>query len=526
MQSQSSAQTARVEGSRPADRQGGEPSTAVAAPGPDGRIPLGDILAFHAARAPDRPALTHDGVTLTHADLDLRANRRARWLAGFGVTQGDFVVLALPNDLEFFETTFALWKLGAVPCPVSPRLPDVELSAIVDLVAPRLVIGPEVSRLPAWPTAPAGSGPGPDVSAEPLPPARSPFWKALTSGGSTGRPKVIVTHVDGAADPDTSGYLLQRAGETILNPGPLYHNAAFSAAHQCLFAGGHVVNMERFDAETALRLIDRHKVGHVVLVPTMMNRIWRLPTGTREACDVSSLRVVLHLAAACPIWLKEQWIDWLGCETVFEVYAGTEGVGATLITGREWLDHKGSVGRPAPGVGLRILDPEGHDCAPGDIGEIYFRSAPNQAKGYHYIGAEAQTTPDGWASLGDLGRLDADGYLYLSDRRTDMIVSGGVNVYPAEVEAALDRHPLIRSSIVIGLPDEDLGARVHAIVQVAPEARAGIDSTTVAAFLAEHLVRYKIPRSFEFVGEDLRDDAGKARRLQLREQRLDPCAPG
>lgn len=526
MQSQSSAQTARFEGSHLADRQGEGPSTAAAAPGADVRIPLGDILAFHAARAPDRPALTHEGVTLTHAELDLRANRRARQLAGFGVVQGDFVVLALPNGLEFFETTFALWKLGAVPCPVSPRLPDAELSAIVDLIAPRVVVGPEASRLSAWPTVPAGSGPGPDVSAEPLPPARSPFWKALTSGGSTGRPKVIVTHVDGAADPMTSGYLLQRVGETILNPGPLYHNAAFSAAHQCLFAGGHVVNMERFDAETALRLIDRHKVGHVVFVPTMMNRIWRLPTGTRQAYDLSSLNVVLHLAAACPIWLKEQWIAWLGCERVFEVYAGTEGVGATLITGREWLDHKGSVGRPAPGVGLRILDPEGRDCGPGDIGEIYFRSAPNQAKGYHYIGAEASTTPDGWASLGDLGRMDADGYLYLSDRRTDMIVSGGVNVYPAEVEAALDRHPLIRSSIVIGLPDEDLGARVHAIVQVAPEARADIDSTTVAAFLAEHLVRYKIPRSFEFVGEDLRDDAGKARRLQLREQRLGSCAAG
>lgn len=524
MQSQSSAQTARVEGSHLADRQGEGPSTAAAAPGADVRIPLGDILAFHAARAPDRPALTHDGVTLTHAELDLRANRRARQLAGFGVVQGDFVVLALPNGLEFFETTFALWKLGAVPCPVSPRLPDAELSAIVDLVAPRVVVGPETSRLKAWPTVPGGSGPGPEVSAEPLPPARSPFWKALTSGGSTGRPKVIVTHVDGAADPTTSGYLLQRVGETILNPGPLYHNAAFSAAHQCLFAGGHVVNMERFDAETALRLIDRHKVGHVVFVPTMMNRIWRLPTETRQAYDLSSLNVVLHLAAACPIWLKEQWIAWLGCEKVFEVYAGTEGVGATLITGPEWLAHKGSVGRPAPGVGLRILDPEGRDCAPGEIGEIHFRSAPGQAKGYHYIGAEASTTHDGWASLGDLGRLDADGYLYLSDRRTDMIVSGGVNVYPAEVEAALDRHPLVRSSIVIGLPDEDLGARVHAIVQVAPEARAGIDSTTVAAFLAEHLVRYKIPRSFEFVGEDLRDDAGKARRLQLREQRLASCA--
>jgi len=502
------------------------PATAGSAPvEATGRLPLGDILSFHAERTPNRPALTHDNLTLTHGELDERANRRARWFAEMGVARGDFVVLALPNGVEFFETTFALWKLGAVPCPVSPRLPDVELSAIVDLVSPRLLIGPEPSRLPAWPTLPAGGQPPSGLSARPLAPVVSPSWKALTSGGSTGRPKVIVTHVDGAADPTVSGYLLQRVAETILNPGPLYHNAAFSAAHQCLFAGGHVVNMERFDAETALRLIDRHKVGHVVFVPTMMNRIWRLPTETRLAYDVSSLNVVLHLAAACPIWLKEQWIEWLGPETIFEVYAGTEGLGATLITGREWLTHKGSVGRVPPGTGIRILNPDGGDCAPGEIGEVYFRPLHERPAGFHYIGAEAQAR-DGWASLGDLGQLDEEGYLYLSDRRTDLIVSGGVNVYPAEVEAALDRHPQIRSSIVIGLPDEDLGARVHAIVQVAPERAAELDNEAVAAFLGDHLVRYKIPRSFEFVTEDLRDDAGKARRLQLREHRLDAAKAG
>lgn len=485
-----------------------------------GRMPLGEILAFHAARTPGRPALTHDGLTLTHGDLDDRADRRARWLADRGVTQGDFVVLALPNGIEFFETTFALWKLGATPCPVSPRLPDVELSAIVDLVSPRLVIGVDPSRLPDWPTFAGGSEPPEDLASRILPPAVSPSWKALTSGGSTGRPKVIVTHVDGTADPTVSGYLLQRVGETILNPGPLYHNAAFSAAHQCLFAGGHVVNMERFDAETALSLIERHNVGHVVMVPTMMNRIWRLPAEVRRAYDVSSLNVVLHLAAACPVWLKERWIDWLGPEKIYEVYAGTEGLGATLITGAEWLDHKGSVGRVAPGVGIRILDPDGRECPVGEIGEVHFRPPQDQPAGFHYIGAEARVR-DGWASLGDLGRLDEDGYLYLSDRRTDLIVSGGVNIYPAEVEAALDRHPDIRSSIVIGLPDEDLGARVHAIIQVPPERREHLDLPAVVAFLGEHLVRYKIPRSVEFVTDDLRDDAGKARRLQLRENRLD-----
>lgn len=482
-------------------------------------LPLGEILAFHAGRDPDRPAITHQGVTTTRAQLDALANRRARLLATHGVGQGDFVVIALSNGLEFFETTFALWKLGAVPCPVSAKLPQIELKAIVDTVAPKLVIGAGDMLLGDWPILAAGTAPGLEHGPEPLASRVSPSWKALTSGGSTGRPKVIVTHIPATSDPLKAGYAMQRFEETILNPGPLYHNAAFSAAHQCLFAGGHVVNMERFEPEAALQLIERHRVGHVVLVPTMMARIWRLPDETRALYDVTSLNVVVHLAAPCPAWLKEKWIEWLGPDHIFEVYAGTEGVGSTAISGREWLEHRGSVGRVTPGATMRIIGEQGHDCAPGEIGEIFFKPSAERADAFSYIGADAKTR-DGWISLGDLGHVDADGYLYLADRRVDLIVSGGVNIYPAEVEAALERHPDVRASVVIGLPDEDLGSRVHAIVQLAPQAVGRVDDTVIREFLRDQLVRYKIPRTFEFDVQELRDEAGKARRIQLREARL------
>lgn len=488
------------------------------ASGSEALIPLGDILAHHAARDPARPALTHNDRTISRAELDERANRRARLLASRGVTEGDFVIIALANGIEFFETTFAVWKLGAVPCPVSAKLPDAELHAIVELVAPKLVIGPEPARLPERRVLAAGTPPAPEHTAEPLPSRIAPYWKAVTSGGSTGRPKVIVTEAPGVANPRV-GYYLQRFEEVVLAAGPLYHNAGFKAAHQCLFAGGHVVIMERFDAAQALELIARYEVGYVLLVPTMMNRIWRLPAEQRDAHDLSSLNVVLHLGAACPRWLKERWIEWLGPQRIFEVYGGTEGFGHTAISGTEWLEHKGSVGRVGPGAELRVMDEHGRPCAPGEVGEVYFRPSPHRKEGYHYIGATAHKRGE-WESLGDLGYLDQDGYLYLADRRTDLIVSGGVNIYPAEVEAALERHPEIRAGVVIGIPDDDLGNRVHAIVQVAPEALGKLTEASVLEFLNTQLARYKVPRSIEIVTEELRDEAGKTRRAKFREQRL------
>lgn len=462
--------------------------------------------------------MTHNGETVTRAELDARANRRARMIAASGVSTGDFAVIALPNGIEFFETTFALWKLGAVPCPVSPKLPEAELRAIVELIAPKLIIGVDPGRLPGWPSMAGGIAPDMQHTSAALPSKISPCWKAVTSGGSTGRPKVIVADMPGAASPHVGGYL-QRFEETVLTPGPMYHNAGFKAAHQCLFSGGHVISMERFDAAQTLELIERYRVGYVVFVPTMMNRIWRLPVEQREAYDLSSLNVVLHLAAACPRWLKERWIEWLGAERIFEVYGGTEGIGHTAISGPQWLTHPGSVGQVGPGAELCIMNEQGVPCPPGEVGEVFFRAAPGRKDGYHYIGATANRRGE-WESLGDLGHLDHDGYLYLADRRTDMIISGGVNIYPLEVEAALEKHADVRASVVIGLPDDDLGQRVHAIVQLSPDAQGRITAESLLEFLKGQLVRYKIPRTIEFVTDELRDEAGKTRRMQLREQRI------
>jgi bile acid-coenzyme A ligase len=481
-------------------------------------MPIGDLLAHNARQIPTRPAVTFNDVTTSYAELDARANRKARQLADLGVGEGDVVTLAVPNGLEFFETVFAVWKLGAIPNNVSSKLPAAELRAIVELAKPRLIIGEEDSRVEGWDFLAVGVTPSADLSAAPLPSKTSPRWKVQTSGGSTGRPKLILDKQPGlfeSGKPPAG----QSLGDTMLNPGPLYHNAPFVVACQCLFSGGHVVEMGRFDPLRALELIERYRVNWVNFVPTMLHRIWRLPVEQREAFSVSSLRAVWHMASVCPQWLKQAWIDWLGPDRIFEMYGGTEAIGITIITGREWLSHKGSVGKVQPGAQMRILDENGAECPVGEVGEIYFLPDKGRNSTYEYKGAEAKSAGS-WESYGDLGYVDEDGYLYIVDRRTDMIISGGANIFPAEIEAVLDQHPDVESSIVVGLPDADLGHRAHAIVQVAQEARDRTDAEALRAFLSDRLVRYKIPRTFEFTSERLRDDAGKARRSKLRDDRI------
>jgi bile acid-coenzyme A ligase len=284
---------------------------------------------------------------------------------------------------------------------------------------------------------------------------------------------------------------------------------------QALLAGCHVVLLERFDAEATLAAIDEYRADVVYVVPTMMKRIWRLPEETRLSYDVSSLRMVWHLAEPCPMWLKQAWIDWLGAERIWELYAGTEGQAVTVITGPEWLEHPGSVGRPVIGE-FMIADLDGNPLPTGEKGEVWLRNTSGKAT-YHYVGAEPRTLDGGWESLGDMGWFDEDGYLYLADRMQDMILVGGANIYPAEVEAALQEHPAVRSVAVIGLPDEDKGNLVHAIVEADASA---VDADELLAFAGERLVRYKLPRTVEFVDEPLRDDSGKMRRSALRAQRL------
>ena len=470
-------------------------------------------IADNARRHPDRPAITCADRSITCAELESRTNRLARAYAALGVTKNSFVTVGLPNSIEFFEACVAAWKLGATPQPISYRLPDRERQAIVELANSSLVVGADPAAHPGRAVITAGFAPEPTLDDSQLLDAIADHWKAPTSGGSTGRPKLIVAADPSVVNTEAPGSGQRRDGVVCI-PGPLYHNAPFSFSSGALMQGNHVVILPRFDAEATLAAIDEHHPDWLLLVPTMMQRITRLPDDVREKYDVSSLQVVWHMASPCPPWLKEAWINWLGGEKIFELYAGTEAQSVTVVRGDEWMAHRGTVGKPISGE-MRIQDPDTYAVLPaGEIGEVFMRSGGDR-KTYEYIGAEARVSPDGWESLGDMGYMDEDGYLYLADRRSDMILSGGANIYPAEIEAAIDEHPGVVSCAAIGLPDDDLGNRIHAVVQVSEP----IEADELRAFLAERLVRYKIPRTFEFVTDVVRGHDGKVRRSALRDSR-------
>ncbi len=470
-------------------------------------------IADNAARQPDRPAITCGDESVTWAEFESRTNRLARAFAELGVTKGSFVTVGLPNSIGFFEACVAAWKLGATPQPISYRLPDRERQAIVELADSSLVVGAHPEAHPNRRVVPIGFQPDESIDDSELPDVITERWKAPTSGGSTGRPKLIVASDPGITNTEAPGMGQKRDGVAFV-PGPLYHNAPFSFSASALMQGNHVVILPKFEAEATLAAIHEHEPDWILLVPTMMQRITRLADDVRERYNVESLQTVWHMASPCPPWLKETWINWLGGEKIFELYAGTEAQSVTIIRGDEWMAHRGSVGRPVAGE-MRIQDPETFAVLPaGEVGEVFMRTGSDR-KSYEYIGAEARVSPDGWESLGDMGYMDKDGYLYLADRRSDMILSGGANIYPAEIEAAIDEHPNVVSCAAIGLPDDDLGNRIHAVVQVS----APITADEMSEFLADRLVRYKIPRSYDFTTDVVRDDAGKVRRHALREER-------
>ncbi|HWE55431.1 MAG TPA: AMP-binding protein [Acidimicrobiales bacterium] len=478
------------------------------------QVGLGEAFDRMAAEAPDEPAIIFHDTIITRSQLARWSNRLARRLAGAGVGFGAHVTMALPNSPGFYAAAIAIWKLGAVPQPVSYRLPAPELDALIEVADPAAVIGQAGLDSRGRPLV------DPDEPLDafddgPLPPVVPPTWKAMTSGGSTGRPKLIVTAVPGVADyVRLSGAGLRiDDGEVFLCTGPLYHNGPFLYSVSALYKGGRIVLMERFDASKSLELVETHGVTYMYLVPTMMSRILRLPDEERLGRDMSSVRIAYHLAAPCPPHVKQAWIDWLGPEVIVELYAGTEAQAATTITGTEWLAHPGSVGRVTMGE-MKVCDVDGNEQPPGEVGEIWMRTLDG-GRTYRYIGAEARSR-DGWESLGDMGWFDEDHYLFLADRQTDMILVGGANVYPAEVEAALDAHPAVLSSCIIGLPDEDYGSVVHAIVELSRP----VTDDELREHLSARLVSYKLPRTFERSQEPLRDDAGKVRRSALRAARL------
>ncbi len=481
-------------------------------------IPLGSIPTHYAGLQGGRTAVVHDDDAMDWRALDAAANRFANALTARGVGQDDVVTLSMPNGNQVVAAAFGVWKVGATPNMTPSKTPASEMRALLSVVRPKLAICADPDLAAAIGGVDPSFADGASDAAAVVKIAR--HWKAMPSGGSTGTPKVIIDHRPAAFAPDTPVLGIPKNG-VILNPGPLYHNAPFTMSIMALLRGSTVVGMRRFDALEALRLIDVHRVQFVTFVPTMMHRIWRLPDEVRASYDLSSLERVWHMAAPMPPWLKRVWIDWLGPSRIWELYGGTENTGSTILSGEEWLRKPGSVGRPTSGAQIRAQDEDGAPLAPGELGELYFMPAGGTRSTYHYLGAVAREDAEGWDSLGDFGWVDADGYVFLADRRTDMILSGGANIYPAEVEAALTEHPDVDGAVVIGLPDDDLGARVHAVVRLT----AGIDSeqplATLAEWLTTRLARYKIPRSFEATDEPLRDDAGKVRRSALRAARLD-----
>lgn len=470
---------------------------------------LGWALSWRAARDPDRPALSMGEQTYTRIELDRAANRLARAFAALGVGHDDRAAVVLPNGPKHQISCFALWKLGATVIPLPARIADAELRQLIEASDAKLVIGVDPGRAPGRLTVPADFEPDPTLSDEPLPEVVATMWKASTSGGSTGIPKLIWEKKNSLIDPRVPSPLLRmEIDDVILHPATAHHNSPFCQTAWALVWGAHVILMERFDARTWLELVQRNRVRWVYLVPTMMSRILAVPEAERRAIDVSSIEVVMHMAAPCPTWVKQAWIDWIGPEKIWEIYAGTEGCGATMINGTEWLAHPGSVGKAPPRTEVRGED--GGLLPAGEIGVVWFYPPP-----HHPLGHPSDVAQ----TYGDMGWLDADGYLFLADRRTDMINTGGGNLYPAQIEAAIEQHPAVASVAVVGLPDDDLGAKAHAIVEVAA-GHSAPEPAELAQFLSTRLSREEIPYTLEFTSAPLRDDAGKVRRPALREARL------
>jgi len=464
-----------------------------------------------AAQAPDLPAVTCEDRTLTRAELDSTTNRLARAYAEFGVGEGSYVTIAVPNSIEWVQAVLACWKLGAVPQPLSPGLPDSEFAALLDLKPRALLVGrPDPRGLIAY--VPADFMPDAMLKDTPLPDVVSPVWKAMASGGSTGRPKLIEAGGSSRIPAAIGSPLGAEPDDVNLISVPLSHNTGFTTAVMGLLLGHHLVLMPRFEAHEFLRLVNDYRVTYVATVPTIMQRLLPVYRANPMVYDLTSIRRFWHLAAPCPPAVKEAWIEILGAEAVWELYGGTELQALTFISGDQWLTHRGSVGQVVTGE-MTVLSDAGQVCAPGEVGEIFMRPNPGSAPTYRYVGATAKTR-DGWDSLGDLGYFDDDGFLYLSDRRVDMFTVGGRNTYPAEIENALSEHPEVLSCLVVGVPHDDLGQVPYALVQnLGP-----LDAAELQQFLRGRLESYKVPHTVEFVDRPLRDDAGKARRSAVRDE--------
>lgn len=458
-------------------------------------------------------------IELTWQELDISANRVARWMQGYGVDEDSAIAVGLWNCVEHYIATIAGWKLGALVLPMRGEMPTIERDGILELLQPRLVIS-------HWENVPFPNIPpetmldeSSNLDSTPLRDVVAHPGKAIGSGGSTGRPKIIVhpgpwEKVPGQLNLGGADIGF-RSQQVHLIAGPLYHNSPFSISHFGLFEDHTLIVMEKFDAAQAVDAIERYQVNFCFMAPTMIQRIVALEGVDKR--DFSSFQGMYHTAAPCPTWLKREWMKLLGPEKVYEAFGSTEAVGSTVIRGDEWLERPNSLGR-AQGCDMKILGEDGNEVPVGEVGEIFMRPH-GEEETYTYIGSNpAKTTADGFVSVGDMGWVDDEGYLYLADRRVDLIITGGANVYPAEVEGALSEHEQVADVVVIGVPDSDWGKRVHAVIQPEdishPPTVAQLD-----AHCRERLMSYKVPKSYEFVKEVPRLPSGKIRRSAMVNER-------
>lgn len=474
------------------------------------RLSISRIISRLAEADPDRVvAIADDGQLtgqLTAAELDRASNQWARILKRHGVRHDDLVTVSLPNGLDFVVACAGIWKAGATPQPVSRGVTGDERAALERIARPALTIGtPPID--PAIPSIPLGWRPSDAVSDTTLPDTWATSWKAPTSSGSTGRPKVVLANAPALLDPDRPVSAFLPLGATQLVSGPMTHSAVFTYAFRGLMTGHSLVILPRFDERRWIDAVERHAVTWALLVPTMMHRMLRLPPEERAPARLRSVETVLHLGAPCAPALKRAFLDWIGPHRVVEVYAGSESNGLTMIRGDEWLTRTGSVGRPIGGTEVRIRRGDGTSAEPGETGEIWMRRA--QPVAYRYLGADSRRDDEGWDTLGDLGRLDADGYLYLLDRSDDVINRGGEKVYPVEIERVLETHPAVRSAVAYGVSDEEFGQHAEAVADVG-EAEAS--ERELLDYVAERLDPARRPTSVRVVRQPLRDDAGKVRR--------------
>jgi bile acid-coenzyme A ligase len=472
----------------------------------------GDEVAVHFAAddGSDRP--------IGWRTFERRANQTARLFQQAGLRPGDIVVVGLPNGPEHVITTFATWKVGASVLPLRADLPVWERDRILGVAKPSLVVGdwrePPPGSLSSEDIRASGSGDDAPLAEDHVP----PYTRLLATSGSTGTPKIIVSPSPGIFLPD-EGAAASVSGDAdacTLCASPLYHNNGFSYCYPVLLKGHQVVLLEHFDARRTVELIERYHVTMTVLVPTMLQRIATLEH-VRDY-DLSSLQRVVYGGAVLPLWVARAWLELVPPERFVFVYGGSELLGVTMCSGREWLERPGTVGLPVD-CDVAILDEQHQPVAPDQVGQIWMRLHSDDEP-FEYIGTQTpKPILGGYRSYGDMGWVDADGFLYVADRRQDMIVTGGVNVFPAEVEAALSEHRGLADVVVIGLPDPEWGHRVHAVVQPADPLSPPSDAELLSHCKAR-LSGPKVPKSFERVDVLPRTTAGKVNRGRLVQERV------